>query len=447
VVYAYVRYCLEHTPSSARLFAISLSVLFFTKYNYFLLLIGPLVIYEWLEHTTGDRVGQRLFALARWARRIVTSPTGALVALYVVGLLLIYWTGGVEFRLFGQRISVRSVGNSGHIVLYVLLARLWYRHRRGRIDWTHLVSTDPRVRPLLVWFVAPVTVWMASPYPNHIRGFANLVINRPMGDATLGAGLSTYTDALRTSYFYNEWVLVSVMAVFAVAAMRYRRHAAPMQWLILTIPIQFAVIALHQTRFPRFLLLTVVLLCLVAASEVGRWCAASDRRRRAGSLLAPAVLAAGLVASNSVVTEERFRVVAFELYSDSEPLRSALSSIRTDLTPSDRLAVVGQRNDLSPALFRWELGPPSGVPCFPFELAGAQKLDLALATRVLLIEPDGPDSTLDDVSYYATQRHAVLERVARGELALRREFPVPDLRVNMKLYARTSPPEREARCR
>ncbi|MCR4375893.1 MAG: hypothetical protein NUW22_13700, partial [Acidobacteria bacterium] len=33
VVYAYVRYCLEHTPSSARLFAISLSVLFFTKYN------------------------------------------------------------------------------------------------------------------------------------------------------------------------------------------------------------------------------------------------------------------------------------------------------------------------------------------------------------------------------------------------------------------------------
>ena len=46
VLVAYVADRQRATPSTARAFAISLTVLFFTKYNYFILLIVPLVIYE-----------------------------------------------------------------------------------------------------------------------------------------------------------------------------------------------------------------------------------------------------------------------------------------------------------------------------------------------------------------------------------------------------------------
>ena len=447
VLLAYVHYRRDSSPKAARLFAASLTVLFFTKYNYFFLLVAPLVLHEWLERTSSWNTRRRLTLLWRWTRRVLSTPIGVLLALYVAGLLIISRTGGFEFRLLGQRISVHTIGNTGHVVLYLLLGRLWYLHRQGRINWARLTSADPRVGPLLLWFVAPVTVWLASPYPNHIRDFSNLVLNRPLGEPTLGAGIATYLDALRTTYFYNEWVLACVVAAFCVATVRYRQQPPLMQWLILAIPLQFAVIAIHQTRFPRFLLLTVALLCLVAASEVGRWFAGSWRGRAVASLLAPLVLCSGVIAAREVVTQARFRAVAFENYTDNETLRAALDSIRAELNAADRLAIVGQGNWLSPALFRWELGPPSGMPCFPFEVGGARGTDLTLATRVLLIAPIDPDfAPLDVTSYYLAQRRAVLERVDRGELVFRREVPLPDIHVALRLYDRRSTSDPKAPC-
>jgi hypothetical protein len=447
VLLSYARYCHKPSAGTARLFAISLTVLFFTKYNYFFLLVAPLVLYEWLERTSGWSAGRRLTVLWQWTRQILSSPTGALIGVYAVVLLLIVRTGGFDFNILGQRISVHTIGNTGQIVLYLILGRVWYLHRRGRIDWVRAMSADPRVPALLFWLVVPVTIWFASPYPNHIRDFANLVINRPLGEATVEAGLATYGDALRTAYFYNGWVLAVVVALFTVAAAQYLRQPPLMRWLILAIPLQLTVIAVHQTRFPRFLLLTVVLLCLAASSEAGRWVAGPGRGRLAGRLLAPAVVACGVWAARVVVTEERFRAVAFENYTDSETLRGALDSIRAGLNGDDRLAIVGQSNELSPALFRWELGPPAGASCFPFELGGARRLDLSFATRVLVLAPLGIDfAPLDVTSYYLAQRRAVMDRVDRGEFVLRREIPLTDMHVALQLYDRTSAPDRKVAC-
>jgi hypothetical protein len=349
--------------------------------------------------------------------------------------------------VLGQRVSVRSIGNSGHVVLYILLLRLWYLHSRRRIDWQRLTAADTRIRPLLLWFLLPVTVWLASPYPNHIRDVANLVINRPLGQPTAGSGMSTYMDALGNAYFYSQWVLALVVVTFAMAVLRYREQPPLMRLLILAIPVQFAAIALHQTRFPRFLLLTVVLLCLAAASEAGRWFAGSRAARAAAGLLAPIVLASGVFAAGHVVTDERFRSVAFENYTNSEPLRAALDSIRRELTPDDRLLIVGQNNDLSPALFSWELGPPSGVACFPFPIGGVSRLDPALATRVLLLVPLDPRiSPLDPQNYNPARLREILNEVDRDDLVLRREFPLPDMQVALRLYERTSPRTRTVEC-
>jgi hypothetical protein len=437
----------ESTPRTARLFAISLTALFFVKYNYFLLLAGPLVLHEWLERTSGWTTSRRLTGLARWSRRALSSPAGAFVILYLAGLLIVLSTGGFEFRLLGQRVSVRGIGNTGHVVLYMLLGRLWYLHRRGRIDWVRLTAADPRIRPLLVWFVVPVTIWLASPYPNHIRDFANLVLNRPLGEPTVGTGIATYLNALRSAYFFTDWTLGFVLLAFGVAAARYRRQPALMQWLILAIPVQFAALVVHQTRFPRFLLLTVVLLCLAAASEVGRWFSVPGPRRVVAGMLAPLVLASGMLAAKRVVSEERFLAIAFEHYTFSQPLHVAVTTIRGELHADDRLLIVGHTDQLSPALFRWVLGPPSGVPCFPFQIGGAGRLHPALATRVLSIETPGSDFAPIGVANYDPARlREVREGIDRGDLVLRREMLLPDLHVALRLYDRSNPPQSRPEC-
>ena len=436
----------RQTITSGRLFAIALTVLFYTKYNYFFLLAVPLLFYEWLRRTGGWTSAERAASVSRLLRRGLSPWTARLLLLYGVGLLIVLGTGGFDFVVPGKRIAVHTIGNSGHVVLYVLLARLWYLHHRGRIDWAAITSLDRRVRPLIVWFVLPVTIWLASPYPNHIRDFINLVINRPLGESTVEAGVTTYLDALRDTYFYSEWVFAAVIAAFAIACVRYRSQPPSIQWLILAIPLQLVAIAVHQTRFPRFLLLSVVLTCLVAASEVGRWFSHA-RLRMAGGLLAAIVLVAAVLAARHVVDEPRFRDVAFENYTDNDALRAALETIRADLTADDRLAIVGQSNELSPALLRWELGPPMGLACFPSEVGGAQGIDLRLATKVLLMVAVGADLTpLDETSYYLAHRQAVLEQVDRGELRIRRDILVSNRHLALRLYDRTSMPNGTVAC-
>jgi len=256
----------------------------------------------------------------------------------------------------------------------------------------------------------------------------------------------TYVDALRDAYFFNEWISIAVVAVFVIAAATYRQQRPVIQWLILSIPLQLAAIAIHQTRFPRFLLLTVVLLDVVAASEIGRWFDRT-RLRVPAVVVAVLLLVSGVLAARRLVAEPQFHDVAFENYTDSDALRAALDSMRAGLTPEDRLAIVGQSNELSPALLRWELGPPSGVACFPFEIGGAQGRDLRLATKVLLIVAvAGGEAALDQTSYYAAQRQAVLEQVTRGELVLGREFPMMDRHISLRLYERSAASDQKARC-
>jgi hypothetical protein len=447
VLWTYVRYRQHPNVRTARLFAMSLTVLFFTKYNYFVLLVIPLVLHELLEHTSGWSAATWRRAIRGWKDYLFSSPMAAFLAAYVVALLLIMRTGGFDVHVFGRRISVHTIGNTGQVVLYVLLARLWYLHRHGRIDWAGLMAADERIRPLLLWFIVPVTIWFASPYPNHMRDFVNLVVNRPLGESSVESGVASYLTALRTQYFYSDWVLAFVSIAFAIAAAGYRRQPPVMRWLIIAIPLQFAAIALHQTRFPRFLLLTVVLLGVAAASEAGRWVALLRRSALVAGLGAAAVLACGIAAARQVVSEDRFRSIAFEHYTDSEPLRQALGAMRSELGPDDRLAIVGQGNELSPGLFAWELGPPSGVACFPSAIGGAKRLDLALATRVVLMESMAPAAaTLDATSYYHPQRLAVLERVQRGEFVPLRDFVLPDLHVLLRVFRRASPPARVAEC-
>ena len=447
VLLAYVSDRQSPTAGSARIFALSLTLLFFTKYNYFFLLVVPLVICEWAERMWNAHAAASREAVRRWTQWALSSPGAWLLAIYLVGLVIVLRTGGFDFHVAGTRVSVHTIGNSGHVVLYLLLARLWYLHRRGRIPWDRINAADPRVRPLLLWFAVPVTIWLASPYPNHIRDFFNLVVNRPLGESTIGGGAAIYIDALRNLYFFNQWLLALVVAVFAIAAIRYRAQPALMRWLIVAIPLQLAAIALHQTRFPRFLLLTVVLLCLAAATEVGGWCAGRRWTRIIGTAIAPCVLAVGVLAARTVVTQDRFKAVAFENYTDSSVIRAALDSIRSELKAEDRLAIVGQSNELSPALLRWEFGPPSGLPCSPFEIGGARGASLGAATNVLLMIPSGTKpAALDITAFYLAQRQTVFEEVSRGTFTVRRDFDVPDRHVSLRMYDRTSPPVAAAPC-
>jgi hypothetical protein len=438
VLLSYLRYEQHRSRSAARLFAISLTILFFTKYNYFVLLAVPLILHEFLRRTPGATATQRAAVLYGWARARLSTVTGALLAIYLVGVLLITLSGGFEFVLLGRRVSLHTIGNTGYPVLYGLLARVWFLQRRGRIDWQQLFALDPRIRPLLVWFVVPVIVWLASPYPNHMKDVANLVINAPMGQPSMRAGATAYLLALRDLYFAHVWLLALAVGGLVSAVVRYRKQPVLMQWLILAALLQFAMIAVHQTRFPRFLMQPVLLFWLASAAEIGSWFRGRGvLAAGAAGIVAAASLIFAVADAPAIVASESFQRIALEHYTDSPALNTAFETIRSGLSPTDRIAVLGRSNELSPGLFDWELGPPSGAPAFPVSIVGGGDDVIDHATRVVLIVPTSSELTSAEITEaYAGHASALQKRLDRGELALDRDLPVDTLHVTLRVYRR-----------
>jgi len=437
VLACHARYEQQRSPAAARLFAIALTLLFFTKYNYFIMLAVPLLAHEYLRRTAAWGLHQRAREAWHYARRWLGTWTGALLAAYLLAVLVVTMTGGFSFSVFGQRVGVRSIGNSGYVALYLLLGRVWFLHRRGRIDWSRITSSDARIGPLLWWFALPVIVWLASPFPNHMKDIANLVINAPMGAASATDGLLSYGAAVRADYFADLWLLVLAVAGFVVAALRFQRQPPVVQLLILAALIQTAMVLSHQTRFARFLAFPVLLVWLTSASEIGTW--VWRRSSLVAGMAATVVMFAALLGARDVVSGEPFRRLAFENYIDSPALADAFAAIRGETGPSGRVAVLGRSDALSPGLFTWQLGPPAGLASFPLEVLRDRDVEsLGDITHVVLIAPDASDGASPEITA-DFPRH--LERLQRwldaGTVAPARELPVDDLHLTLRLYART----------
>lgn len=439
VLLCYAWYDRRRTRAAACAFALSLTVVFFVKYNYFVLLMVPLLAYEYLQRTSGLSGAGRFRQLRTVMAVLVSRPTLTLLAVYLCFAVTIELTGGFAFDLGGRRVAVRTIGYSAHPVLYAVLLRLWYLHRHGSLDWESLAALDPRIRPLLVYFVLPVTLWLASPYPNHIKDVVNLLINTPMGPATAALGLFAYLDAVATDYFAAPWLLAVTLGGFTATVATWRTQSPLIRVCVLAALFEFAMVTVHPTRDPRFLATALLPLWLASASMLGAWI--SRPGRAASSAAAVAIVGVVLVMSRTVVDGAPFQRLAFEHYVESSALREALADLDRRIAPNQQSAVLGRSDALSPSLFRWYLGPPSGHASFPVEISRvADEVWLDRADVVVLAAPlddhTGPDELRE---FHARHAAWLAPRLALGALIEERQWPIRDQGVRLILYRRRAP--------
>jgi hypothetical protein len=425
VLACYARYHGRRDERTTRALAASLSLLFFVKYNYFLLVAVPLACHALLEHLATAPAATRWAPLRRAAAWCSTRP-GAITLAYLLGVTAILLAGGFSFELAGQRIAFRTVGYALHPLLYGWIAYAWYTHRQGRWTLTPVSASDPRLRPFVLWLLLPLAVWLASPVPNHIKDVAYLVFNVPMGPASAQLGLAAYLTAVRSEYFAHPAVFAIALGAFLLATARYRHQPPLVRLLIVTAALQFAMVTAHHTRDARFLLLAMPPFWIVGAHELGRWLA--PRRPAFAVVAALVVMGASVGAAFAVTSTAPFTRLAREHYVSSQALAGALEAIRDAVPPAGEVAVVGRRDTLSPSLMKWRLGPPSGAPVFPREITREAELPaLDRAGLVVMIQPsEGPTTR-------ASQRVAQL--VEAGWLTPQATFVVPDLGVSIDVFA------------
>lgn len=146
----------------ARLFCLSLTLLFFLKFNYGIYAVAATILLEILR----DFYGRELPYLWEIAKSVGKHP---LLWISIVGIiisLLILKTGGLQFSIFDKKVSVTSPGHPIYFIFWV-----WGIWLAPRIRWLfqRREYSDPGsfslqfYRTFVLWTALPIVLWLINP--------------------------------------------------------------------------------------------------------------------------------------------------------------------------------------------------------------------------------------------------------------------------------------------
>jgi 4-amino-4-deoxy-L-arabinose transferase-like glycosyltransferase len=255
-LYTYVRAHDEQTASAWRRLGVALTLLFFTKYNYWLLMALGLGAAELGLHATrlraalGPLLSTLLARLPAWLAGQLRRPLAWLVAAAVVTAAILSYTGEGRSEVLGLRIAVHGAAEPLHIAWVAATLALipWWR-REGRAAFSRL---DSRSRAVLLAHALPL--WLYFLLPGRIGAV--------LGYVGTGNTQTAWTGPLVGAREYASWVAsdyhvlpaVALVAVaLALAALPACRARVPGAVAAAACFVVGAVLAvLHPNHQPRY---------------------------------------------------------------------------------------------------------------------------------------------------------------------------------------------------
>ena len=288
-LYLYVAALQDRTQRAYIRLALSLTLLFFTKYNYWLLVVLGMAVdrlvadpkrpiawaQAWMlasrsnpNGPASDKdqmsppelgAGGRFFHVraTQWlaAPRKLSGPANCALLLILAASAALAIAGEWHLKLFGGGVTVRPSPNLLTINYAVCFIRLipWYR-RVGRVL---LGNAGAGVRALAAWHFWPVALWFLWPH----RLYSFLWVLDPASNAgefprhDLFGGYAAYWNSFARDYHIGPWSAVIVTGLFLVAVWaglrgRLRPGAAAILWFV---AIACILTVHHQNRKSRFL--------------------------------------------------------------------------------------------------------------------------------------------------------------------------------------------------
>lgn len=237
---AFIRFSESHTPRSARVLVCICLLLFFWKYNYWVLASLAMVAAE-----MGTRRSEAWAALRRvWSDRrallvsLARSPLLIAAALVSAAGLVVLFHAPVTLTIGGWSVTITRHHGIVHAgwVLLCLQALLWWR-ARGRAWLATWESPDRIVAvgialPIAIWFLIPKRLgsflWFLSP------------LNSDQASAAALDRVQTYAAFIASDYFPQPWMspaalLLSLIGLIGLLGPPHHRRGAGLVFLFLAI--------------------------------------------------------------------------------------------------------------------------------------------------------------------------------------------------------------------
>lgn len=338
--------------------------LFFTKFNYGLLWIVPL-----LAHEAWRRAGS-LAALAQGARQALAAyrwrrPWPLFVAAALLLIASIPLSGGWGFALFGAEVRATSTGNPLYALF--LLTALRFAVLPGPRRWLfgRLAAAPPVWRTALLVLALPIGVWML--WPEHTKELLGFVENRsshlPFAEALL-----FYPRTFVERFHASPGLGVAALTTALVVSLRLPRLAPARRLVALAMLVGLAALVLHPYKMERFLSPVAPLVWLAAASAFAEaaWQVALRLPGRLGQALPAAVAVAALALSVRAGVDLPRLEGDLALHGAPPAVAPVVDAVASAAAEApDGALLVGAWNMLSPGLVEWEMRRRSPGPAEP----------------------------------------------------------------------------------
>lgn len=233
-IYLYLVVLQENSRRHAIALGLTLTALFFHKYNYWLLVVLGLLIGEFVRQPVAWlRYGRSLCRRDALVGEL-RQPLNWLAVVLAAIAIVISLTGGGTIALGRWTLSVQAPHNFVHLAYVAGFMRLaWWWLKIGRAWSVRAMPAD--LRTVLLWHVTPAALWFLLPKRlGYFLWYLSPANDDQRRDSvTLLHGLPTYLVGLREDYLPLSWgmalfagMLLLGIAVLAAGSRGARRGAA-----------------------------------------------------------------------------------------------------------------------------------------------------------------------------------------------------------------------------
>jgi 4-amino-4-deoxy-L-arabinose transferase-like glycosyltransferase len=368
---AYVQYRVTGDSRPLKVCAVSGALLFFCKYNYWLLTMAPITAIEVLRYGTVKH-WWRAAALSGVAQTVWRRPFYRGLVLYSGLCLVLMLVPKIQFTIAEREVRLGFSGNLIYAGALAMLIRLLLRRDEARQCLQFFRTLPSELRVFTTVSFAPVAIWFINPM--NLKTFVQFLVNESTTSGqSLEQRLMFYPRMLAEWYAAAPWIAATISAGTLGMAIATWRRKQPHRWFYLIAILGIIACMAHPNHidryfFPYFFLLVIGGACALASIIP---------RGKVGMLVSALGITAAIAAAPHYLPQPhtQFRQATLE----SGPDRAARRLCEHN-REQQGITVVGLWYDLSPSLL-----------AFRCLADGTPFAQLPKSSRDLRLEPKDPN--------------------------------------------------------
>ncbi len=331
--------------SALKLSFAATTLLFFCKYNYWILWIAALFLFHFSTNRKDSRTilkaAQAYIKSQKWLRGF---PLFVTLYLFVTFLALL--TGGWEFQAFGQTINLKFNGNALYALALLVLLKTVIFSRQDIKKLSHWFLKLPEIYKLFILYVClPVLIWFLNPL--NFRTFVSFIINESTTqNQALSEKLLFYPRTFMGHYSPDEGLAIVLLGLAFLSLLYLRNFSKSQKLFYLVMGLGIFACVSHPNHDQRYIFPYAIMLVMAAGQGLVGFL--SNYKRWLHPVLGLALAIAMLVFPFKTPYEKR--------------LEQALSPMKTEIIADEvcqisqqarNNVVINYHYEFSPSLVKW----------------------------------------------------------------------------------------------